>query len=268
MSHELLPVFISYASYDNRSNDPEERWLDRLLQFLKPLELDTKISSWADTELTVGANWKAEIRSAIEKAKVAILLVSPAFLASEFIRTEELPRLLRNANPDNVPGNVDDDMAEGMLVLPILLRPCLLDQAKFEILDGPSESRYAFLSDFQYVPKGSAMNGLSQYNQDKQLESVARRILNALEINRGPLPTPPGGKESEELRNTLIQFLKSYDRWWFNALRIYNWGSKQQGFQSIADYSVSQITAELEELARDQKILDKDGKKSRVYKAK
>ena len=205
---------------------------------------------------------------AIEKAKVAILLVSPAFLASEFIRTEELPRLLRNCDPNSEPGNVNDEMAEGMLILPILLRPCLISQVKFEIFDGPSEVRYACLGDFQYVPKGTAMNGLSQHDQDKQFEAIAQRILDALEINSSPAPILPSKKEAEELSNTLTKFLEKYDRWWFNALRIHNWGAEQPGFKSVSEYTVHQITLTLEDLAKRKIILDKDGKKSRVYKAK
>ncbi len=48
MNQKGLHIFVSY---DNKSDNPEERWLDRLLQFLKPLNLDNSISIWADTEL-------------------------------------------------------------------------------------------------------------------------------------------------------------------------------------------------------------------------
>ena len=123
MNHNPLPIFVSYASYDNRSENPEEKWLDRLLQFLKPLNLDNSISIWADTELRIGENWRSEIKRAIDKAKVAILLVSPAFLASEFIRTKELPQILQNSNPPNLAGNYNEETSEGLLILPIF---CLL----------------------------------------------------------------------------------------------------------------------------------------------
>ena len=34
---EARAVFISYAHRDNESKDPKERWLDRFVEFLRPL---------------------------------------------------------------------------------------------------------------------------------------------------------------------------------------------------------------------------------------
>lgn len=265
MSHEPLPIFISYASYDNKNDNPEERWLDRLLQFLRPLNLDESISTWTDTELKVGANWRSEIKSAIEKAKVSILLVSPAFLASDFIRSEELPRLLRKASPTNEPGEEGEDTSEGMLIIPILLRPCLIHYAKFEIFDDTSEVSFAKLSDFQYVPKGSAMNGLSQYDQDRQFESIANRIIDALEIREIEKTQVISDKETHLVKETLLLFLKQYSKWWFNALRIKSWGGKQENYKTFGGFTVHQLTSLLNELADSKQIRRKQGKKSLVF---
>jgi len=112
------------------------------------------------------------------------------------------------------------------------------------------------------------MNGLSQYDQDRQLESIARRILDALEIVRSPAPIQPSNVEQEELRSKLLEFLSQYSRWWFNAIRIHGWGSDQPGFKLFGEHSAHQITSGLEELVQEQKIVAKLGKKSRVYKAK
>lgn len=268
MTDQALPIFISYASYDNSSANPEERWLDRLLQFLKPLELEGKVKTWADTDLVPGANWRAEIGSTIDKAKVAILLVSPAFLASEFIRSHELPRLLQQANPLTEP-TIDnpENLSEGMLVLPILLRPCLIEFVSFEVMDGPSESRIAKLTDFQYVPKGSAMNGLSQFEQDRHLDRIARRIIDAVgDQSLLPLPATTLEKDDmKELVDLLVRFLSFYCKWWFNALRIKNWGASQLNFGAIRRYSVSQLDETLEALAQQGRIKKKQGRRSSVY---
>ena len=277
MSHEPLPVFISYASYDNNSANVEERWLDRLLQFLKPLELEGKISSWADTELSAGSGWRQEIRLAVEKAKVAILLVSPAFLASEFIRTHEIPGLLKKSMVGSDELDQDADLEEGMLILPILLRPCLINHIGFEVIDGKGEVQYITLNEFQYSPKGSAMNGLSQFEQDKELEEIALRIIEALDPEDMPFkpltsqtfPNTPSAIEStKELDKLLIDFLAAYKRWWFNALRIYKWGASQAVFKEIGNHSLQSIKDRLNYLAdnADNKISRKQGKKSWVYK--
>lgn len=49
------------------------------------------------TKILARKKWKDEIKNAILKTKVAILLVSTDFLGSEFITTDELPPLLKAA---------------------------------------------------------------------------------------------------------------------------------------------------------------------------
>ena len=83
-------VFISYSHSDRE-------YLDRLLVHLKPLEKDGRIDLWVDTRLRAGDRWKKEIEKALNRANVAVLLVSADFLASDFITDNELPPLLKNA---------------------------------------------------------------------------------------------------------------------------------------------------------------------------
>jgi len=83
-------VFVSYAHRDKRH-------LERLVVHLKPLEHAGLIDVWNDKRLIPGATWRHEIETAISSAKLAILLISADFLASEFITSNELPRLLRSA---------------------------------------------------------------------------------------------------------------------------------------------------------------------------
>lgn len=46
MKHEPLPIFISYANYDNSNDNQEERWLARLLQHLNPLNIEGLVLSY------------------------------------------------------------------------------------------------------------------------------------------------------------------------------------------------------------------------------
>ena len=104
-------VFISYCHKDTE-------WLERLLVHLKPLEREGVIESWNDTMIKPGSKWREEIRNAINSAKVAVLLLSADFLASDFIVKNELPPLLTAANK------------KGTVILPVLISPSRFEQIK------------------------------------------------------------------------------------------------------------------------------------------
>jgi hypothetical protein len=87
-------------------------FLNRLLVHLKPLERAGRIDLFADTYLRAGDKWRDEIKAALQRARVAILLVSADFLASDFIVNDELPPLLQRAEK------------MGTRIVPIILKPC------------------------------------------------------------------------------------------------------------------------------------------------
>ena len=102
---ERTQVFISYSHRDTE-------WLKRLQLYLKPLEDAGQLSRWDDTQITMGMKWGNEIAQALARARVAVLLVSDAFLASDFITRNELPALLKAAEQN------------GALILPVIVSPC------------------------------------------------------------------------------------------------------------------------------------------------
>jgi hypothetical protein len=64
--------------------------IDRLDDVLAPSKT-YEYSRWQDTDLIVGEDWKKQILEAINSCDFGLLLISPAFLASEFITSSELP---------------------------------------------------------------------------------------------------------------------------------------------------------------------------------
>lgn len=81
-------VFVSYSHKD-------KDWLEKFSAVLAPDIRNGRVDYWDDRKLQPGDPWYAKILEGIDTARVAVLLVSPNFLASQFIMEEELPRVLK-----------------------------------------------------------------------------------------------------------------------------------------------------------------------------
>lgn len=136
-------VFISYSHKDGQ-------WLERLRLMIKPLER-RGLEVWADTDIEAGQKWKDEITGALQSTAMAVFLVSPNFVASEFITTHELPPLLAAADQNHVK------------ILWVYLSACLYDETAL--------SRYQAAHDIS-----EPLDGLSPAQQNEQLVKVAKLI--------------------------------------------------------------------------------------------
>jgi hypothetical protein len=85
-TQERRHVFVSYSHKDMA-------WLRLVLARLKSLPHEP-IALWTDAAIERGESWDAVVQSALGRSKAAILIVTPNFLGSDYIRQFELPRLL------------------------------------------------------------------------------------------------------------------------------------------------------------------------------
>lgn len=88
-------VFFSYSHSD-------KKWLTKIQKGLRPAIKKGLVCTWADTDIEPGKKWKVEIAKALADARVAVLIVSMDFLASDFIANNELPEILRSAEQDGL----------------------------------------------------------------------------------------------------------------------------------------------------------------------
>ena len=120
----LIAFFVSYAHANQRLADD---FLTRLREQMAPSRAyDYRL--WRDTMLLVGEEWNEEIKAALEASELGLLLVSPAFLGSEYITRIEWPHFLANRKP----------------VIPVMLEP--VDFARHD-LRGLEEKQI-----FRYTP--------------------------------------------------------------------------------------------------------------------
>ena len=66
-----------------------------MVKHLSVLGKQGLLDVWDDQRIGAGQDWFPEIRKAMERARVAILLISHNFLTSDFILREEVPNLLK-----------------------------------------------------------------------------------------------------------------------------------------------------------------------------
>ena len=71
-----------------------------------------QVKFFVDEQIIPGSNWEAEIRAAIDKTRVAVILEGPGLFTSEFVQQEEIPRFLEVAQK-----------ASGLQVFRIPIRP-------------------------------------------------------------------------------------------------------------------------------------------------
>jgi hypothetical protein len=110
--HGTMEVFYSYAHKDEGLRDE----LDTHLALLKRQKL---INGWYDREISEGQELDGEIAEHLNSAPIILLLVSPAFMASNYCYEKEMERAMERHE------------AKEARVIPIILRPCDWHDAPF-----------------------------------------------------------------------------------------------------------------------------------------
>jgi formylglycine-generating enzyme required for sulfatase activity/tetratricopeptide (TPR) repeat protein len=144
-------VFISYSHRDTK-------WLKKLQTMLAPM-VHGGLKIWSDEQIKPGALWRDEIKMALADAKVAVLLVTPNFYASDFITNKELPHLLNAAEE------------EGLIILWIPI-----DHSLYE---------YTAIEKYQAVhPPARPLSALNPAEANAALVAICKAIAEAMAKNQ------------------------------------------------------------------------------------
>lgn len=143
-------IFFCY-SHDDDDNCNDVTWMEDIE---KALCFDRSIHEklWVDKRIRPGDRWEQEIKDKLDRAKVAVLLVSQNFWASKYIREKELPILMEAAN------------RKQLTLFPVLLQAC-----------GYADSE---LKSIQHCPK-EPLESFDQAGRSEALEDIARKIRSA-----------------------------------------------------------------------------------------
>jgi tetratricopeptide (TPR) repeat protein len=100
-------VFISYS---HRGNGPD--WKARLLRPLGVFEQHHLLDVWQDGKIRISSYWDDDIQQAMSDARLAVVLLTPEALESEYILKKEFPLLRERQQRDKLP------------VIPVICEEC------------------------------------------------------------------------------------------------------------------------------------------------
>lgn len=155
-----VEVFYSYSRGD-------EKLRDELKKHLANLKRQGIITDWYDRDIAAGKEWDDEIKKHLDSACVILLLISPDYMASDYMNDVEVKRAMERHE------------AGEARVIPIILRPVNWEAAPFSKLQAlPSDAKAVTL----------------WTSQDEAFLSVANGIKKALEglrrVNTSELSSP------------------------------------------------------------------------------
>ncbi len=121
----IVKIFVSYSHQDAHYLKD-----DSLLGFLKGIKRTYQVDFWDDEKLVTGDDWNDKIKNQINKADIALVLVSQLFLDSPYCYDVEVSGFLKRARES------------GLIIFPIILSACNWKQ-------------HSWLKQRQFLPKGN-----------------------------------------------------------------------------------------------------------------
>lgn len=153
-----VELFVSYAR-SNRSL--AGNFLDRYTE-QAAASSSYIYKFWRDSDILVGEDWHEAIGRALQRCDLGLLLVSPAFLGSQYISEHELPRFVGSAATP---------------VIPVMLQP-----VDFERHDLKGLKRHEiFRLDSERFKRPKAYGDCAGNQRDRFVQVLFRRVEHKLD---------------------------------------------------------------------------------------
>jgi len=153
-----IKLFISYAHKNKQLvTDFRNRFDDHL-----HASINFDYQLWQDIEIKVGTVWEEELLTSLKQCDMGILLVSPAFLVSNYIIDKEIPLLL----------------SKGKIIIPVALYP--IDFKHYD-LHGLAKRQFFFLNKTSFDQPRSFLELKGPRRDDFTLElfkEIEEQLLN------------------------------------------------------------------------------------------
>jgi len=224
--NEPVKIFISYAHKD-------DTFLDGICTALRPLELNRQVSIWTDKQIMPGRDWHESILQNLADAHVILLLVSPDFLASDYITHNEIKGTLNRFA-----------VSQHVFVIQVLVRPIVMNLMPFGQL--------------QAIPTGA--EPVSQWpTRDEAWNDVlghVQKVISGLGngSGKGFMPRPPGAANfTDKIVKLLFVLLiaasigvffygmishdQNQDKWFYSLTSLAGMGSGCFGYSWVRRWS-------------------------------
>ena len=216
-------VVICYSHKD-------AEFLEAFRVHLNPWEDEDLLELWSDKKIQLNQDWHQEIQQTLESIAVAVLLVSPNFLASDYIRQYELPLLLRHCE-------------EGHIALACLyLRHSVVadDTAATEVELSSGQHVSIKLTKYRgFNSPQDVVAALDHNGRDKLYAKVSSNLRNLVDHQVRKTARPPSNRHFELIVQLELQSDKLVRSYFYNGDRFFQnrsswqWPNEQETGQAL-----------------------------------
>ncbi len=223
MPQEPSLLFVSYSHKD-------AEFVDRIRVHLTPLVDWGQVELWVDKEkIASGDFWKEKINAALVGTAMGVALISADYLASDFIKTTEIPAFLEAAR-------------KGAKIFALIVKPSLFQQTELAELQTVNDPEHPLI-------------GADENERERVFVKLAQQIgMALLRRQRKPVTGAVNMNDQQDKLDFAIQnLLNTHEKYFLMAL-----GADTTLFEFQDNYRDKDHLRHLRDLEFIEKIVNKN----------